>query len=131
MKMHVGYEEKTFEMYFNIALEKSGDVCFPFGQVQEGIIGADAAVLTRRQELIALLGLIPSAIKNGEDISEMCKTAENLACKYINSDLPPMCANILFQYKRPVYMSRGRGKERKQWDYRPIIVIELTYQKDS
>jgi hypothetical protein len=127
--MRVGYEEKSFEIYFNIDLEKMGGICFPFGQVQEGIVGADAAAMVHRKELITLLGMIPTAIKFGENITEICKAAEDFANKYINGDLPSMCANILFQYKRPTFVSNSRGTESAVWSSNPYYRYRIDTPK--
>ena len=49
--MQPKYEEKTFESYFNTELDRRSKIYFPFGQVQEGGIGADAAGFSRSKWL--------------------------------------------------------------------------------
>ncbi len=50
------YEEKTFESYFNTELDRRTRIYFPFGQVQEGGIGADSAAMSRDRWLWRRLG---------------------------------------------------------------------------
>ncbi|MDR3224773.1 MAG: hypothetical protein LBT52_00565, partial [Clostridiales Family XIII bacterium] len=109
--MNVNFEEKTFEYYLNYELELRGGVVFPFGQVQEGSIGADAAAHIKTRELAVLIGLLPLAIKKGEDIGRLVKYANPL----VDSRFPTLRANVLFQYKRPYYITTGRGKEYSEW----------------
>jgi hypothetical protein len=45
------FEEKTFESYFNTELDQRASIYFPFGQVQEGGIGADASAMSRSRRL--------------------------------------------------------------------------------
>ena len=54
--MRVNYEEKTFESYFNNELDSRTSVYFPFGQVQEGSIGADSAAFSKNRRLWWRLG---------------------------------------------------------------------------
>ena len=50
------FEEKAFESYFNIELNRRASIYFPFGQVQEGGIGADAAAMSGSRRIWRLLG---------------------------------------------------------------------------
>lgn len=54
--MDAEYEEKTYENYFNAELDRRVEVYFPFGQVQEGGIGADAAAFSSDRWLWGRIG---------------------------------------------------------------------------
>ena len=49
--MRSNYEEKTFESYFNIELDRKSSCFFPLGQVQEGVLGFDASAYTNSRKL--------------------------------------------------------------------------------
>lgn len=113
------YEEKTFENYFNSELDRRSKVYFPFGQVQEGGIGADAACFSRSRWLWWRLGY-PYFIHmpfQGASLREIADEME----RYIHTDIrniPSIKSNLLFQYKRPEFITSKRGSEWAHWGQR-------------
>jgi hypothetical protein len=128
--MRVNYEEKTFESYFNNELDSCTSVYFPFGQVQEGSIGADSAAFSKNRRLWWWLGypFIFSLPFGGVEFSEMAGIME----KYIGHEiknLPNIKTNILFQYKKPEYIASHLGGEWKHWS-QPYYRYDI-YQKQQ
>jgi hypothetical protein len=113
--MNVGYEEKTFENWFNSELAINRAVYFPFGQVQEGIIGADAVV--SQNEFYNMFEIMNIAVNSGVDISIISSIAEEYSRKQLVGILPSIVANVLFQYKKPEYLVRGA--ESRNWHQEP------------
>lgn len=110
------YEEKTFESYFNSELDRRASIYFPFGQVQEGGIGADASAFSKNRKLWRLLGY-PSIFRlplEGVSLREMAEEME-LALTIEVKNIPDMKANLLFQYKRPEQITRKNGTEWPHW----------------
>lgn len=115
--MQPRYEEKTFESYFNTELDRRTSIYFPFGQVQEGGIGADAAGYSRSHWLWWRFGYpyffrIPF---NGADLREVAEEMEGHLGREIKN-IPSMKANLLFQYKRPELITTKRGSEWTNWN---------------
>lgn len=115
--MQPKYEEKTFESYFNSELDRKASVYFPFGQVQEGGIGADASALLRNRRLWRRFGYryffkIPYS---GTELSDIAAEMEQHLGIEINN-IPRMKANVLFQYKRPELITSSRGAEWAHWN---------------
>ncbi|MES2688592.1 MAG: hypothetical protein V4706_17355 [Pseudomonadota bacterium] len=114
--MQPKYEEKTFESYFNSELDRKASIYFPFGQVQEGGIGADAAGLARSRSLWWRLGhpyffRVPFP---GADLREIADEMERHLGREIKN-IPRMKANLLFQYKRPEFITTKLGTEWAHW----------------
>ncbi len=110
------FEEKTFESYFNNELDQKSSIYFPFGQVQEGGIGADAAAHSRNWRLWRRLGY-PFSFRapfEGEDLTKISQEMESLLGREI-SNIPPIKANLLFQYKRPEVIASPQGAEWPHW----------------
>ena len=122
--MKVYYEEKTYEIFFDIELNKNFDcIFFPPGQALEGFLGFDAAVHSLNQRLWEILQHTPH--DEGCDLkdiaSEVLPMNENFA-EMLNRDIeeylkkiPTMTANLLFQYKKPEYITRSNGNEWDDW----------------
>lgn len=110
------YEEKTYESYFNSELDKRSSVYFPFGQVQEGGIGADAAGFSKSRWLWRKLGyrflLFPPPYR-GVSLPDLAKEMESLLTHEIKC-IPAIKVNLLFQYKRPSWMV---GKSATEWSH--------------
>jgi hypothetical protein len=115
----VQYEEKTFESYFNNELDQKSSVYFPFGQVQEGIIGLDAAANSKNRSLWRQLGypywFFPRF--GGLDLQEIAREMESFLSETVNN-IPSMKVNLLFQYKRPELILTPSGKEWSHWGQR-------------
>jgi len=108
------YEEKTFESYFNTELSRRSKIYFPFGQVQEGSIGADSAAMSQNLWLWKLLGYPSYRHFTGEDLRVIADEMErhlNHAIRHI----PAIKTNLLFQYKRPEVITRANGAEWPHW----------------
>lgn len=112
------YEEKTFESYFNIELDRRSQIYFPFGQVQEGSIGADSASMSRNRWLWERLGY-PFYYPNfpGVDLREVADEMER-HLKHEIRNIPSIKANLLFQYKRPEVITTANGSEWSHWNQR-------------
>ena len=115
--MNAEFEEKTYENYFNTELDTKSSIYFPFGQVQEGVIGIDSAANSRNRRLWRMLGY-PFWFRPhfpGADLSEIAKEMQ----RYIGEEvchIPPMQVNLLIQYKRPEYIISRLGKEWDHWN---------------
>lgn len=107
--MNVGYEEKTFETYFNMELAKQGFI-FPFGQAQEGIFGTDASVNLKTTS--ALWNIL-----NNQPISAniTLNDIEQHLNQTVNNTLSSIKANIFFQYKKPEWVTSPTAHQRKEW----------------
>lgn len=99
--MNAEFEEKTYEIYFNIELAKQYPIFFPPGQVCEGQLGFDAAFYIAS----ATFHSYPLRGKN---------YLNKLPCQIQN--LPKqMKANCFFQYKRPIFLTNSKAKEWMYW----------------
>lgn len=115
--MKAEFEEKTYENYFNAELDSKSSIYFPFGQIQEGVIGLDSASNTRNRRLWRALGYpfwfhphFP-----GVDLKEVAEEMQRYLGEVINH-IPHMKVNLLFQYKRPQFIVSGLGKEWNHWE---------------
>lgn len=115
--MKAKFEEKTYENYFNAELDKRSEVYFPLGQVQEGSLGFDASSFSKNRKLWKKLGY-PFWFHphfKGLELREIADEMEH----HLNRELkhiPKMKANLLFQYKRPEYITVSKGKEWSHWN---------------
>lgn len=111
------YEEKTFESYFNTELANKSDVYFPFGQVQEGGMGADSSAYSQSQDLWGAISNPEQLVKKyeGESLPEIAKHMSGVIGAEIKN-IPDVKANVLFQYKRPEFIITSRGAEWKYWN---------------
>jgi hypothetical protein len=115
--MRAKFEEKTYESYFNNELDRRSEIYFPLGQVQEGSLGFDASSFSRNRRLWRTLGhpfwFHPHF--RGLDLRDIADEME----KHLGVELdnvPEMKANLLFQYKRPEYITVSNGKEWSHWN---------------
>src|SRR5579859_2609005 len=115
--MRSTFEEKSFENYFNNELDRNSDIYFPPGQVQEGNLGFDSSAFSRNRRLWRRLGYpfwyFPHF--EGADLTEIAGEMERLLGEELD-DIPSMKANLLFQYKRPEYISIPLGSEWIHWN---------------
>lgn len=115
--MKATFEEKTYESYFNSELDRKSDIYFPPGQVLEGSLGFDASALSRNRRIWRRLGY-PFWFRphfGGASLREIADEMEY----FLNielEDIPTMKANILFQYKRPEYITSALGTEWPHWN---------------
>lgn len=117
--MQPKYEEKTFESYFNSELDRRSNVYFPFGQVQEGSIGADAAAHSQSRWLWRRLGF-PFWFRPrflGVDLRTLADEMERHLQHEIRN-IPPIKTNLLLQYKRPEVITNANGSEWSHWKQR-------------
>lgn len=114
--MDARYEEKTFESYFNNELDRKASIYFPLGQVQEGIVGLDSAAHSRSWRLWRKLGypfwLFPPF--SGIELQDIANEMERYLDKEVYN-IPAMKVNLLFQYKRPQFITMSSGSEWHLW----------------
>lgn len=111
--MDARYEEKTFENYFNNELDKKTSIYFPLGQVQEGILGLDSVAHSKRRGFWSYLGFFyppPSGVK----LQDIAMVMEEFLKDEVNN-IPDIKVNLLFQYKRPQFITRSSGAEWNLW----------------
>lgn len=115
--MDARYEEKTFESYFNNELDQKASIYFPFGQVQEGIVGLDSVAHSKNWWLWRKLGfpfwLWPQF--SGVKLQDIAKEMEHYLDKEVHH-IPPMKVNLLFQYKRPQFITMALEAEWSLWN---------------
>lgn len=125
--MKVNFEEKTYENYFNTELDGKTDIYFPLGQVQEGNLGFDSSAFSTNRELWRYLGH-PFMFYPGIELREIANEMECLL-KVVIDDIPTMKCNLLFQYKKPKYITKASGKEWLHWN-QPYFRYDI-YQKQQ
>lgn len=115
--MDARYEEKTFESYFNNELDRKTSIYFPLGQVQEGVVGLDSVAHSRSWGLWRRLGypfwLSPPF--PGVELQEIAEEMEHYLGKEVHN-IPAMKVNLLFQYKRPQFITMASGAEWHLWN---------------
>lgn len=115
--MTVEYEEKTYESYFNSELDSKSSIYFPFGQIQEGVIGLDSASYSRNRHLWRMLDY-PFMFRPhypGIDLKDVANEMQRYLGEVVKN-IPSMVVNLLFQYKRPQYLNHKRCKEWHLWN---------------
>lgn len=115
--MDARYEEKTFESYFNNELDKKTSIYFPLGQVQERALGLDSVAHSRSWMIWRKLGY-PfwfSPQFSGVELTEIASEMEKHLDREVKN-IPPMKVNMLFQYKRPQYITMSTGAEWHLWN---------------
>ena len=115
--MKAKFEEKTYESYFNNELDKKSDIYFPPGQVLEGSLGFDASSFSKNRGLWRILGY-PFLFRpnfSGVSLREIANKMEYFLNIELD-DIPDMKANLLFQYKRPEFITSPLGAEYKHWN---------------
>lgn len=115
MKIH--FEEKTYESYFNNELDSKSSIYFPPGQVLESLLGFDASANSKNRELWKSVGFpfwfYPHF--SGVKLSDIAKELE-IEFKHIIQNIPSIKTNLLFQYKRPEYITTAKGNEWHHWE---------------
>lgn len=115
--MKASFEEKSYESYFNTELASLTDIYFPLGQVQEGSLGFDASAMTRNRRLWRALGhpfwFFPHF--GGVSLLEIAEDMEHFLGVALDN-MPDMKANLLFQYKRPEFITKSSGAEWNHWN---------------
>ncbi len=129
--MRVNFEEKTYESYFNNELDRSSDIYFPIGQVQEGDFGFDSAAFSNNRRLWHRLGhpFWFSPRFRGVELRDIADEMED----WLNSEIkhvPSMKANLLFQYKKPEYIASSLGKEWHHWD-KPYFRYDIYHEQQN
>ena len=114
--MKVYFEEKTYESYFNNELDSKSSIYFPPGQVLEGLLGFDASANSSNRKLWKSLGFpfwfYPQF--SGVKLRDIAEELE-MEFKHIIQSIPQIKTNLLFQYKRPEYITTANGKEWSHW----------------
>lgn len=115
--MRTTFEEKTYENYFNAELDRKSKIFFPLGQVQEGSLGFDASAYSESKRLWRWVGypFASGASFKGADLQDIATEMEHYLGIEIN-DMPRMKANLLFQYKKPEYITTSIGSEWPHWN---------------
>jgi hypothetical protein len=114
--MRTKFEEKSYENYFNNELDRSSNVYFPLGQVQEGGLGFDSTAFSTNRRLWRLLGhpyLFHLPFK-GVDFKDLAHEMETII-GYELDNIPEMKTNLFFQYKRPDFIKSSRAGEWTFW----------------
>jgi len=115
--MRAKFEEKTYENYFNSELARQTSIYFPLGQVQEGSLGFDSSALSSNRKLWKKLGY-PFWFFNpfsGVDLLEIADEMEYYLSVELDN-IPKIKTNLLFQYKKPAYITSVLGSEWKHWN---------------
>ncbi len=115
--MRINFEEKTYENYFNAELDRRTEIFYPLGQVQEGNLGFDASANSKNRRLWKLIGYPFWFFPHFEGV-ELRKIADEMERHIgrIIRDIPKMKANLIFQYKKPEFMTNSKSKEWKYWN---------------
>jgi hypothetical protein len=115
--MRATFEEKSYENYFNTELAGRSKIFFPLGQVQEGNLGFDASAFSRNSGLWRMLGhsYLFSPRLGGLELREVANEMERYLGIIIR-DIPQMKANLLFQYKKPEFITVSLGTEWVHWN---------------
>ncbi|ULJ69759.1 hypothetical protein MIS45_02605 [Wielerella bovis] len=104
--MKVGFEEKTYESWFNVELASTYPIFFPPGQVCEGYLGFDAAFF-----------LDPTINKNFQDFQLPEGVYLKSFFRRFSYLLPrKIRTNCFFQYKRPEYLTETNANEWSYWE---------------
>lgn len=115
--MRATFEEKTYENYFNAELDRVSSIFFPLGQVQEGNLGFDSSAFSTNRRLWRRLGFpfwfFPPF--DGLSLRDIANEMEHFLGIVIN-DIPKMKANMLFQYKKPEFITLSSGSEWRHWN---------------
>ncbi|TSB47506.1 hypothetical protein [Alkalicoccobacillus porphyridii] len=114
--MRVTFEEKTYESYFNNELDNRSKIYFPPGQYQEGFLGFDSSAFTEDIELWRYLGhpWLPNLPFEGIKLRRIADEMEHFLSIKIRN-MPSISVNLLFQYKKPEYITTSLGKEWNKW----------------
>ena len=114
------FYEREYETIFNRQMTTLHECVWTPGQVQEHILGFDAAFLSNSQLIFDLfpagrflpIGIRPSS-DNWQEIFDIA-----------DRHFPPFCFNLFVQHKRPEFIGSRRGKERSYWK-RPYFRYDI------
>ena len=89
---------------------------FPLGQVTEGFLGFDSSAHSTNDWLWRHLGFPFGFFPpfGGRHLQEMAREMERFLEIHLDH-IPQLKANLLFQYKRPEYITLSSGKEWDNW----------------
>ncbi len=103
------FEEKQYENAANLELARNSPRVFPPGQVLENILGYDVAAEPGDNKIWELLDIcIPPGVVLVPNFWEGAPK------KPKDKNLPSSLVSLIFQYKRPFYISTANGS---QWDH--------------
>lgn len=115
--MKATFEEKTYESYFNSELDRKSKIYYPIGQAQEGLLGFDSSAYSLSRSLWRRLGhpfyIFPDY--GGAYFADIAEHMERFLSEEINHIPDKLKVNLLFQYKRPEYITRPYGKQWAAW----------------
>lgn len=126
--MRVTFEEKTYESYFNNELARQTDIYFPLGQVQEGSLGFDSSAYSSNRLLWTRFGYPFFQPFAGVELREIADEMEGFL-EVTLRNIPRIKANLLFQYKKPEYITISLGSEWPYWN-EPYYRYEI-YQEQQ
>jgi hypothetical protein len=86
---------------------------FPFGQVQEGFVGADASVFIDNRDLWHIISGQTGNPPSGRTLDQVMGNMNERLAYYLEGLSNPI--NVLFQYKKPEYMNTRNSKEWSNW----------------
>lgn len=105
--MNCEFEEKQFEQSLNYELAISHEIYAP-GQVLEGVLGFDVALLSSHSHLFAAFAqMVPKGVH-----------LQSSWWRHLppNPDLfPPFKFNVFLQHKRPEFLSTASAREWQSW----------------
>jgi hypothetical protein len=114
--MRATFEEKTYENYFNSELARQTDIYFPLGQVQEGSLGFDSSAHSSNRRLWKRLGYSFwfNSYFPGLELREIAYEMEHFLGVTLDN-IPSIKTNLLFQYKKPEFITNSLGSEWSLW----------------
>lgn len=114
--MRATFEEKSYENFFNCELDRRSRIFFPLGQVQEGNLGFDATSFSGNRSLWRRLGFPFWFFHpfSGVELRDIADEMEHFLGIEIDN-VPAMKTNLIFQYKKPDFISVSTGKEWQHW----------------
>lgn len=105
--------EREYESNFNCQVNRLHKYIWTPGQVQEHLLGFDAALFTDTRLIFSLfptLLLPPTGVRpSSEDWQHYFDIADH--------HFPPFCFNLFVQHKRPEFIGSHLGKERYHWGH--------------
>lgn len=115
--MRPEFEEKQYEGYFNVELDRRSSFFFPLGQAEEGILGFDAGAFSNSRSLFWGLGY-PFFFRNiyrGATVRELAEEMNSDIEDFLN-ECDKIRVNLLFQYKRSDYLIESNAREWNSWN---------------
>jgi hypothetical protein len=125
--MKAEFEEKTYEDWFNSDLNQRTKSWISIGQVQEGKLGFDCSAFLGDKDLWEMFN--KSLPLKGTDLINIATEMENRLSCTINK-MPPMQTNLLFQYKRPEYITSYKCREWRNWE-KPYFRYNINHKQQN